>query len=73
MGTEKKRQISEKKISKATSKIKGKYLQHLPEKFNKGAYCALSLTHFTRGIYCRPAFEEPELLSEGGESWPTPA
>lgn len=47
--------------------------KHLkPEKFNKGAYCALSLTRFTRGIYCRLAFEEPELLSEGmwgGGGW----
>lgn len=59
------------KIAKATSKQRGKHLKHLPEKFNKGAYCALSLTRFTRGIYCRLAFEEPELLSEGmwGGGW----
>lgn len=69
-GNKKKPQISEKKISKATSKITRKYFQHLPEKFNKGAYCSLSLTLFTRGINCRPAFEEPELLSEGGKTGP---
>lgn len=31
----------------------------------QGADCALLLTYFTGGIYCCPAFEEVELLSEG--------